>query len=413
MIVFENVTKIYPGGTKAVDGLNLHIRKGELVVLIGPSGCGKTTTLEMINRLEEPTEGTIYVNGNDTSKISVVELRRNIGYVIQNIGLLPHFRISSNIGLVPSLLKWPKQRIDARVRELLEMVGMDPEVYANRYPRELSGGQQQRIGVLRALAAEPEIILMDEPFGALDPVTRENLQDELKKLQARLKKTIVFVTHDMDEALKLGDRVVIMKDGKVVQADTPEMLLRKPADDFVRQFIGRERLAVKADGLTVDDVAIKTPVTAPPHMGLAQATRLMQRKHVDTLMVVDDDGKFVGIASAREIEALKRRPDSLAEVVQKDVATVMQGSSAKQAFEMLFIAKVGVVPVIDGAGRLHGIVTRGSLAEMLYQALWDSNGDGEAAGNSRSNGANGQPPAPPTPLSPAQPPTAPAGPASQ
>ena len=241
---------------------------------------------------------------------------------------------------------------------------------------------------------------MDEPFGALDPVTRENLQDELKKLQARLKKTIVFVTHDMDEALKLGDRVVIMKDGKVVQADTPEMLLRKPADDFVRQFIGRERLAVKADGLTVDDVAIKTPVTAPPHMGLAQATRLMQRKHVDTLMVVDDDGKFVGIASAREIEALKRRPDSLAEVVQKDVATVMQGSSAKQAFEMLFIAKVGVVPVIDGAGRLHGIVTRGSLAEMLYQALWDSNGDGEAAGNSRSNGANGQPPAPPTPFVP-------------
>lgn len=374
MIKFENVTKVYSGGVEAVHDMNLHIKQGELMVLVGPSGCGKTTTLEMINRLEEPTRGTIYVNGQDTSKVSIVELRRNIGYVIQHTGLFPHLRIGSNIGLVPRLRKWPRQRIEARTLELLEMVGMEPAVYLNRYPRELSGGQQQRIGVLRALAAEPDIILMDEPFGALDPVTRENLQDELKRLQARLKKTIVFVTHDMDEALKLGDRVVIMRDGRIIQADPPEALLRRPADDFVRQFIGREHMATKAGGLTVDDVAIKTPVTAPPTMGMAQATRLMRRKGVDTLMVVDDDGTFIGIASAREIETRESRPETLAEAVQRDVPRVVEGSSAKEAFEMVFIGKAGVVPVVDAAGKLKGIVTRGSLAEELYQVLWERNG---------------------------------------
>lgn len=374
MIRFENVKKVYSGGVEAVHDMNLHIKQGEFVVLVGPSGCGKTTTLEMINRLEEPTKGVIYVNGQDTSKVSIVELRRNIGYVIQHTGLLPHLRTGSNIGLVPRLRKWPKQRIEARTLELLEMVGMEPSVYLNRYPRELSGGQQQRIGVLRALAAEPDIILMDEPFGALDPVTRENLQDELKRLQARLKKTIVFVTHDMDEALKLGDRVVIMRDGRVIQADAPEALLRRPADDFVRQFIGRDRMATKADGLTVDDVAIKTPVTAAPSMGMAQATRLMRRKRVDTLMVVEDDGTFIGIASARDIEERESRPETLAEAVQRDVPRVVEGSSAKEAFEMVFIGKAGVVPVVDAAGRLTGIVTRGSLAEQLYQVLWDTNG---------------------------------------
>ncbi len=380
MIRFENVKKVYSGGVEAVHDLTLHIKQGEFVVLIGPSGCGKTTTLEMINRLEEPTNGTIYVNGQDTSKVSVVELRRNIGYVIQHTGLLPHLRIGANIGLVPRLRKWPRERIEQRTLELLEMVDMEPSVYLNRYPRELSGGQQQRIGVLRALAAEPDIILMDEPFGALDPVTRENLQDELKRIQARLKKTIVFVTHDMDEALKLGDRVVIMKDGKVIQTDTPEALLRKPADDFVRQFIGRDRMSTKAGGMTVDDVAIKTPVTAPLSMGLAQATRLMRGKRVDTLMVVEDDGRFIGIASARDIEARESRPETLADAVQRDVPRVVEGSSAKEAFEMVFIGKAGVVPVVDAQGKLTGIVTRGSLAVELYQALWDVNGQGQQKG---------------------------------
>ncbi|NLY49822.1 MAG: ATP-binding cassette domain-containing protein, partial [Firmicutes bacterium] len=217
MVTFEHVTKEFNGGTKAVNDLNLEIEKGQFVVLIGPSGCGKTTTLKMVNRLVQPTSGEIYIEGKKTSKLNLVEMRRNIGYVIQNIGLLPHLTVGGNISLVPELKKWPRKKREERVDELLNMVGMDPAVYRRRFPAQLSGGQQQRIGVLRALAANPDLILMDEPFGALDPLTREQLQLELKRLQERLKKTIIFVTHDMNEALILGDRIILMKDGVVVQ----------------------------------------------------------------------------------------------------------------------------------------------------------------------------------------------------
>lgn len=276
MIKFQNVSKKYNQKVVAVNNINLKINRGEFVVLIGPSGCGKTTTLEMINRLERPTSGSIYINGQNISKVDEVALRRNIGYVIQQTGLMPHLTIGENIGLVPRLQKWPENRIKDRVIELLEMVGMEPACYLTRYPHELSGGQQQRIGVLRGIAAEPDIILMDEPFGALDPITRKNLQDELKKLQGELKKTIVFVTHDMDEALKLGDRVVLMRQGQIVQVDDPEDLLRNPADEFVEKFIGRDRLALQVETLTVEEVARTTPITASPELGLLQAARRMR-----------------------------------------------------------------------------------------------------------------------------------------
>ncbi|GAW94117.1 glycine betaine/L-proline ABC transporter ATP-binding protein [Calderihabitans maritimus] len=241
MVTFENVSKVYDEHV-AVDNFNLEIASGEFVVLIGPSGCGKTTTLKMVNRLIEPTSGTIYVMGRDVQAMDPVKLRREIGYVIQQIGLFPNMTVEQNVDVVPRLLGWDRERRLERVKELLELVGMSYEEYAHRYPSELSGGQQQRVGVLRALAADPPLILMDEPFGALDPITRESLQNELKSLQAKLHKTIIFVTHDMDEALKLADRVVIMKDGKIVQAASPEELLRHPANDFVAEFIGKNRI---------------------------------------------------------------------------------------------------------------------------------------------------------------------------
>ena len=241
MIRFESVSKRFDNFI-AVDDLSINLNAGEIIVLIGPSGCGKTTTLRMINRLTEPTQGRIYINKTDSSKIDPVELRRSIGYVIQQIALFPHMSIAQNIGLVPYLKNWPEARRKQRIEELLELVGMPAAEFYHRYPHELSGGQQQRIGVARALAADPEIILMDEPFGAVDPITREVLQEELVKLQDELHKTIIFVTHDMDEALKLADMIAVMKNGRVLQYGSPEQLLRNPAHGFVEEFIGRDRL---------------------------------------------------------------------------------------------------------------------------------------------------------------------------
>ncbi|MGA8943256.1 MAG: ABC transporter ATP-binding protein [Thermoactinomyces sp.] len=239
MIRFENVSKRFDDGTAAVKSLNLTINKGELFVLIGPSGSGKTTTLKMINRLVELSEGTIFINGKKISEYDIHELRWNIGYVLQQIALFPHMSIEANIAVVPEMKKWNKNKIADRVDELLEMVGLDPRKYKHRKPDELSGGQQQRIGVARALAADPEIILMDEPFSALDPLSREKLQDDIGKLQKEIKKTIIFVTHDMQEALKLGDRICIMKDGEIEQVGTPDELIRHPINNFVKEFIGK------------------------------------------------------------------------------------------------------------------------------------------------------------------------------
>ena len=237
MIKFENVSKCYQNGNVAVDSLSLNIEEGEFFVIIGPSGCGKTTTLKMINRLIDLNDGTIYINGKNISEYDIHELRWNIGYVLQQIALFPHMTIEENIAIVPELKKWKKQRIKDRVTELLLSVGLEPEKYRHRKPSELSGGEQQRVGVIRALAADPSIILMDEPFSALDPITRQNLQHDMLELQKKIKKTIVFVTHDMQEALALGDRICVMKDGKILQCDTPKVIVNNPENDFVRNFV--------------------------------------------------------------------------------------------------------------------------------------------------------------------------------
>ncbi|GGJ84949.1 glycine/betaine ABC transporter ATP-binding protein [Lentibacillus kapialis] len=241
MIEFSDVKKTYPDGTEALKDFSLRINEGELVTLIGPSGCGKTTTMKMVNRLIEPTEGTIYINGTNINDYNIHELRWNIGYVLQQIALFPHMNIGENIAVVPEMKKWKRREIRKRSEELLDMVGLDPSTYLHRRPSELSGGEQQRVGVIRALAADPDIILMDEPFSALDPISREQLQHDIKKLHQEIRKTIVFVTHDIDEALALGDKVCLMKEGHINQVDTPQQLVLNPETTFVKEFIGERK----------------------------------------------------------------------------------------------------------------------------------------------------------------------------
>lgn len=365
MIEFKGVSKVYADGFRALDNINLTIEEGELFVLIGPSGCGKTTTMKMINRLIEPTSGEIWVNNRDISRENPVELRRSIGYVIQHIGLLPHMTIGENVALVPKLKKWEKGRYLKRVDELLQMVGLDPEMYRQRYPAELSGGQQQRVGVVRALAAEPPIILMDEPFSALDPISREQLQDELVRLQREIKKTIVFVTHDMDEAIKIADRIGIMRGGKIIQLAEPEQILRHPANDFVRSFIGENRLSAAGVLPELEEVMVKA-VVAAPNRGLAEAVKTMQKHKVDSLLIVDDNERLLGSASVWEIQKNYRNENlTLKDVMVSNVPQIEQGKPLAQAIDLISEHRVAYLPVISPEGKLLGIVTRASLVDVL------------------------------------------------
>lgn len=375
MVKFKNVVKNY-GNHIAVKNLSLEIPEGELVVLIGPSGCGKTTTLKMVNRLIEPSSGSIFIRDRNVMDLNPVALRREIGYVIQQIGLFPNMTIEQNIDVVPRLLGWPAEQRKRRVFDLMEMVGMEPEIYAPRYPTELSGGQQQRIGVLRALAAEPPLILMDEPFGALDPIARESLQDELKSLQERLNKTTIFVTHDMDEALKLADRVVVMNQGEVVQVATPEELLRKPANEFVASFIGKDRLNV--DSLqSVTQIMLPNPVTVTPQLGLAEGLALMKRRKVDTVLVVNEQRKLIGSVSAETLDREHKRAKAVGEIVPHEppLVTINKQASAKEAFDLIIREKLKYLPVIDDNEELVGLVTRNSMVDALASAVWGDEGE--------------------------------------
>ena len=371
MLTLENVSKTYKGGKKAVNNVNLKIAKGEFICFIGPSGCGKTTTMKMINRLIEPSAGKIFMDGENIMEQDPVELRRKIGYVIQQIGLFPHMTIQQNISLVPKLLKWPEQQRKERARELLKLVDMGPE-YLDRYPHELSGGQQQRIGVLRALAAEPPLILMDEPFGALDPITRDSLQEEFKKLQKTLHKTIVFVTHDMDEAIKLADRIVILKAGEIVQIGTPDDILRNPADEFVEEFIGKERLIQSSspDVERVDQIMNTQPVMITADKTLSEAIQLMRQERVDSLLVVDDDHVLQGYVDVEIIDQCRKKANLVGEVLHEDLYTVLGGTLLRDTVRKILKRGVKYVPVVDENRRLIGIVTRASLVDIVYDSLW-------------------------------------------
>lgn len=303
VIQFNQVSKSYEDGTKAVDSLHLEINKGEFFVLIGPSGCGKTTTMKMINRLIETTEGSILIDGKDIQQYNINELRWDIGYVLQQIALFPHMTIAENIAVVPEMRKWSKEKIKARVDELLQMVGLDPDVYRNRMPDELSGGQKQRIGVVRALAANPKIVLMDEPFSALDPLSREQLQKDIVQLQKKIQKTIVFVTHDMQEALSLGDRICIMKEGKVVQLDTPEGIIHNPKNEFVEEFIGN-RGRPWYEGKSIEDVLPLDESMRIEGEALSLHSSLQEalvRLRADEVVPVEENGRYVGALTSRHI----------------------------------------------------------------------------------------------------------------
>ncbi|AZB44172.1 ABC transporter ATP-binding protein [Bacillus sp. FJAT-42376] len=304
MIRFEKATKVYPDGTKAVHTMDLEIKKGEFFVFIGPSGCGKTTTMKMINRLIDASDGKVLIQGKNVRDYDIHELRWNIGYVLQQIALFPHMTIEQNISIVPELKNWKADKVKQRVDELLDMVGLDPETYRNRKPSELSGGQQQRIGVVRALAADPDIILMDEPFSALDPISREKLQRDIADLQKRIRKTIVFVTHDMQEALALGDRVAIMKDGEIIQVDTPDALVEHPANEFVKEFIGSRAVPERRIRQTkIGDLAhafqpAPAGFTEPCIAHETSVSKAVELLKGNPALAVEKDGVIIGVVTA-------------------------------------------------------------------------------------------------------------------
>lgn len=361
--------KQYNAGTTVLKDLNFTCETGEITVLIGPSGCGKTTTMKLINRLISPTKGNILIDGKDISDIDPVELRRQIGYVIQSVGLFPHMTIGQNVSVVPKLLKWEQNRIDKQVDELLDLVGLEPSIYKNRFPNELSGGQQQRIGVIRALAAEPSVILMDEPFSALDPISREQLQDELNRLQKDIQKTIIFVTHDMDEALKIADKIVLMRDGEIVQHAEPEEMLRYPANDFVIDFIGKKRLQEEQAVPLVEEVMVKKPVTIYAHRGLAQAMKMMESRQVDSLVVVDDENHVEGYISIYDVTSSFEEEDKrVKDIMHTFTEVIPPDLPLPDAVKLLDGSGQSYIPIVNDHNKLMGLLTRGNIVGYLKDA---------------------------------------------
>lgn len=370
MIEFQNVSKIYKGGKIAVENVNISFEKGEFICFIGTSGSGKTTTMRMLNRMTDPTEGQILIDGKSIQEINPVELRRQIGYVIQSIGLMPHMTIRENITLVQKLLKVSQEERNKTAEKMIDLVEL-PREMLDRYPHELSGGQQQRIGVVRALAANQDIILMDEPFGALDPITRDSLQDLVKDLQERLGKTIVFVTHDMDEAIKLSSRIAIMSEGRVIQFDTPQNILRHPANEFVEELIGEDRLLqAKPDTTKVGEVMLNQAITITPEKSLQEAIKLMREKRVDTLLVTDNSNTLKGFIDVETIDKKRGKVSSVGDILNKDVFYVKQSAYLRDTLQRILKRGLKYVPVVDEQNKVVGILTRASLVDIVYDVIW-------------------------------------------
>ncbi|NLY75416.1 MAG: betaine/proline/choline family ABC transporter ATP-binding protein [Firmicutes bacterium] len=370
MIRFQNISKSY-GQSVVLDDISFTINKGEFVVLIGPSGCGKTTTLKMINRLIEPDKGKIFVDGKDIAKVNPVGLRRTIGYVIQQIGLFPNMTVEQNIAVVPKLLKYPKPKWQEIVHNLLELVDMPYEEFAHKYPSELSGGQQQRIGVLRALAASPPIVLMDEPFGALDPITRDSLQEEIKRIQKKLKKTIVFVTHDMEEALRLADTIIFMNRGKIVQMASPEELLQNPADPIIKSFMGRHiNNGNNVPKLLAEDFMRTKVYKVYKTSRTLECVELMSRKEVNSLIVLNDDDTYAGTVTIEAIKDRGKAGREIGELVSSEAVTINRKEDAREAFDKLLASAANYVIVLNDDRTVAGLITRTSMAKALGEALW-------------------------------------------
>jgi osmoprotectant transport system ATP-binding protein len=353
-ILLDGVTKRYPGQAKpAVDGITLEIPAGKIVMLVGPSGCGKTTTLKMINRLIEPTEGRVVLGDEDVTGIDGDELRRRIGYVIQAGGLFPHMTVAANIAVVPKMLGWDAARIRARVDELLELVSLDPDQYRDRYPKELSGGQQQRVGVARALAADPPVLLMDEPFGAVDPITRQRLQDELIRIQAELQKTIVIVTHDFDEAVKLGDWIVVFAEGaRIVQYDTPERILAEPADAFVEEFIGSGAGLKQLTLRRVDEVPLADAVVAHPGDAARDVLARMDEVGHQHVVVVDARQRPIQWPSRRQLGRL----DVVGAVPEPRLPVIGSRATLNDALDTMLVSSAGAALVTGRGGAFLGVI---------------------------------------------------------
>jgi osmoprotectant transport system ATP-binding protein len=365
VIRLDRVTKQFPGGTLAVRELSLEMPPGEITVLIGPSGCGKTTLLRMVNRLIEPTSGRIYLEEEDVTDADPVQLRRRIGYVIQQVGLFPHETIEHNVATVPRLLGWNKARRRARVDELLDLVGLDPAQYRDRYPHQLSGGQRQRVGVARALAADPAVLLMDEPFGAIDPITRTRLQDEFKRLQDELGKTVVFVTHDIEEAVKLGDRIAILNVGAVLeQYDTPSEVLGHPATPFVASFVGGDRAIKQLKVTTIDAAELDRPDTVTPDAPLEKVRRMLADTGARSIPVVDDSGVLRGRVRAGDAE----RDGTAGDAVVRVDAWVDRSDTLEHALAHTLLSDDGWIAVLDGE-RFVGVLTPDGVYRSLRAAI--------------------------------------------
>ncbi|KOV64740.1 ABC transporter ATP-binding protein [Streptomyces sp. MMG1121] len=374
MIRFEQVTKRYPDGTTAVDDLSLEVAEGELVTLVGPSGCGKTTTMMMVNRLIEPTSGRILVDGEDIAAVDPVRLRRRIGYVIQQVGLFPHRTVLDNTATVPALLGWKRAKARARAAELLELVGLDPKTYGPRYPEQLSGGQRQRVGVARALAADPPVLLMDEPFGAVDPVVREQLQDEFLRMQAAVRKTVLLVTHDIEEAVRLGDRIAVYGQGRIEQFDTPGAVLGAPATPYVASFVGADRGLKRLSVTTIEPDDLEQPPVARLDEPAERARQRLRAEGARWAVVLDTHGDLHGWVG---IDALAA-DGMVGDLTHRMTAWVPVGAPLKQAFGVMLQYDAGWVAVLDGA-RFLGVLTPAKLHEALRRSV-DADARGVARG---------------------------------
>ncbi|MGC5037793.1 betaine/proline/choline family ABC transporter ATP-binding protein [Streptomyces sp. DT190] len=367
-IELENLTKRFHGSAQpAVDNVSMEIKAGEVVILVGPSGCGKSTTLRMINRLIEPSGGRIRMGGEDVTDIDPVGLRRKVGYAIQSAGLFPHMTVAQNIGLVPKMIGWPKARIKERTEELLDLVGLDPGEFHGRYPRQLSGGQQQRVGVARALAADPPVLLMDEPFGAVDPITRDHLQDELIRLQHELRKTIVFVTHDFDEAIKLGDRIAVLRErSHIAQFDTPEAILTNPADDFVSGFVGAGAALKRLNLTRVRDVEITDYPTVTVDDPLQQIFNRLRAGGTNEVLLLDRRGRPYKWLRRGD---LMRARGSLARAGTLVHDTVTRDATLRDALEAVLTDNAGRVAVTGRRGEYTGVVDMETLMNSVHEML--------------------------------------------
>jgi len=361
MITLENVTKIF-GGTTAVDNVSMEVPAGSICVLLGPSGCGKTTTMKMINRLIPPTSGRILIDGKDNATVDQVTLRRSIGYVIQQIGLFPNKTVEDNIAIVPDMLGWDRKRSRQRAGELLEMVNLDPGIFLKRYPKELSGGQAQRVGVVRALAADPPVLLMDEPFGAIDPINREVIQDEFMRLQARLKKTVVFVSHDIDEAVKMADRIAIFREGRLLQYAAPDDLLAHPANSFIADFVGSDRTLKRLRLIKVADVMEAEPCRVRPEDTLEAAAAMMEEAGHISIVMVGPQGRARGFVT---LDAARGRKGTVGEHYEKLPTVVNVADDLRTAVSTMFARGVSWLACVDDDGFFKGYVTQRGITHAL------------------------------------------------